>query len=211
MKVEISYQVFRFRQNSTYKLEISDHHHNCPARPTNYATGPGQVASQFHILISNCNQGPRQEREVWQRSRRSYSLYQTTTRSFKTVLTPCPFHGCQHSHLSNIPLTELQTTISARQTLESQLAENRAVSAEFSTLSDSSNIYKLIGPVLLKQDKTDAVASVNGRLEFIEKEIKRTEGRIKELQEGSEKKRGEVMSLQQKMLAGQQGQAQVKV
>jgi prefoldin beta subunit len=111
----------------------------------------------------------------------------------------------------NIPLTELQTTIAARQTLESQLAENRTVSAEFSTLSDSSNIYKLIGPVLLKQDKTDAVASVNGRLEFIEKEIKRTEGRIKELQEGSEKKRGEVMSLQQKMLAGQQGQTQVKV
>jgi prefoldin beta subunit len=105
-------------------------------------------------------------------------------------------------------LTDLQTTISARQTLESQLAENRAVYSEFSTLSDSSNIYKLIGPVLLKQDKTDAVTSVNGRLEFIEKEIKRTEGRIKELQEGSEKKRGEVMSLQQKMQATQQGQAQ---
>lgn len=115
-----------------------------------------------------------------------------------------------NSHLSNVPLTELQTAISARQTLESQLAENRAVSAEFSTLSDSSNIYKLIGPVLLKQDKTDAVTSVNGRLEFIEKEIKRTEGRIKELQEGGEKKRVEVMSLQQKMQARQQGQAQVK-
>lgn len=107
-------------------------------------------------------------------------------------------------------MIELQTAISARQTLESQLAENRTVSAEFSTLSDSSNIYKLIGPVLLKQEKTDAVTSVNGRLEFIEKEIKRTEGRIKELQEGGEKKRVEVMSLQQKMQARQQGQAQVK-
>ena len=84
------------------------------------------------------------------------------------------------------------------------------MAAEFSTLSDSSNIYKLIGPVLLKQDKTDAVTSVNGRLEFIEKEIKRTEARIRELQEASEKKRGEVMSLQQKMQAEQQGLAQVK-
>jgi prefoldin beta subunit len=52
------------------------------------------------------------------------------------------------------------------------------------------------------------VASVNGRLEFIEKEIKRTEGRIRELQESSEKKRGEVMSFQQKMQAAQQAQAQ---
>lgn len=51
---------------------------------------------------------------------------------------------------------------------------------------------------------------MNGRLEFIEKEIKRTEGRIKELQEGSEKKRVEVMGLQQKMQVRQQGQAQVK-
>ena len=84
------------------------------------------------------------------------------------------------------------------------------MSAEFATMSESSNIYKLIGPVLLKQDKSDAVTSVNGRLDFIEKEIKRTEGRIKELQEGSEKKRADVMSLQQKMQIAQQGQAQGK-
>jgi prefoldin beta subunit len=103
---------------------------------------------------------------------------------------------------------DLQTSVSARQTLESQLAENQAVSAEFATLTDSSNIYKLIGPVLVKQDKTDAVAAVNGRLDFIEKEIKRTEGRIRELQESSEKKRGEVMNLQQKTQAAQQAQAQ---
>lgn len=111
-------------------------------------------------------------------------------------------------HPSLTYFLDLQASISARQTLESQLTENRAVSAEFSTLSDSSNIYKLIGPVLLKQDKTDAVTSVNGRLEFIEKEIKRSEGRIKELQESSEKKRGEVVSLQQKMQAALQAQAQ---
>ena len=70
-------------------------------------------------------------------------------------------------------------------------------------MSSDSNIYKLIGPVLLKQDKTDATSAVEGRLEFIEKEIKRTEGRIRELQEGSERKRSEVMDLQQKMQQGQ--------
>ncbi len=43
--------------------------------------------------------------------------------------------------------------------------------SEFAQLDDDSNIYKLIGPVLLKQDKTEAVMAVNGRLEFIEKEM----------------------------------------
>jgi prefoldin beta subunit len=38
-------------------------------------------------------------------------------------------------------------------------------------LKDDANIYKLVGPVLLKQDKTEAVMAVDGRLEFIENEM----------------------------------------
>jgi len=38
---------------------------------------------------------------------------------------------------------------------------------EFKTLKDDANVFKLVGPVLLKQDKDEAVAAVNGRLEFI--------------------------------------------
>ena len=44
-------------------------------------------------------------------------------------------------------------------------------SQEFDILDDDANIYKQIGPVLLKQDKTEAVMSVNGRLEFIDKQM----------------------------------------
>lgn len=74
-------------------------------------------------------------------------------------------------------------------------------------MTDDAAIYKLVGPVLLKQDKTEAVNAVGGRLDFIGKEITRTEGRIKELQEGSEKKRIELVQLQQKiqMAAQEQG------
>ena len=64
-------------------------------------------------------------------------------------------------------------------------------------MAADSNVYKLIGPVLLKQEKDDATAAVNGRLEFIEKEIRRTEGRITELQSDSEKKRGEMMHVEE--------------
>lgn len=66
---------------------------------------------------------------------------------------------------------ELEGLIDARQKLESQQQENQGVQTEFNQLDDDANIYKLVGPVLLKQDKTEATMAVNGRLEFIEKEM----------------------------------------
>lgn len=42
---------------------------------------------------------------------------------------------------------------------------------EFKKLKDGEEIYKLVGPVLLKQDKVEAEGTVNGRLEFIGKEM----------------------------------------
>lgn len=62
---------------------------------------------------------------------------------------------------------DLQTTVDARQRLEAQQQENLGVQKEFKTLKDSANIYKLVGPVLLKQDRTEAVSAVDGRLEYI--------------------------------------------
>ncbi|KAK8221999.1 Prefoldin subunit 6 [Zalaria obscura] len=92
--------------------------------------------------------------------------------------------------------TELQTTIAARQKLESQQQENKSVQKEFSTLSEDANIYKLVGPVLLKQDTTEAKSTVEGRLDFIEKEIKRIEKQITDIQQKSEEKKMEVFQLQ---------------
>ncbi|KAE8324687.1 Prefoldin [Aspergillus sergii] len=95
--------------------------------------------------------------------------------------------------------TELDSLVEARQKLESQQQENQGVQKEFNSLDDDSNIYKLIGPVLLKQDKNEALMAVNGRLEFIEKEIKRIEGQIKENQDKSDKMRAEILQYQSQM------------
>ena len=38
-------------------------------------------------------------------------------------------------------------------------------------MNDGNIIYKLVGPVLLKQEKSDAEAIVKGRLDFIGKEM----------------------------------------
>lgn len=67
--------------------------------------------------------------------------------------------------------TQLSELISARQKLEAQQQENKGVQSEFKGLEDDATIYKLVGPVLLKQDTTEAKSTVDGRLDFIEKEM----------------------------------------
>lgn len=42
---------------------------------------------------------------------------------------------------------------------------------EFEKLKDGETIYKLVGPVLLKQEKFEADSTVKGRLDFIDKEM----------------------------------------
>ncbi|KAH8727271.1 Prefoldin [Phaeosphaeriaceae sp. PMI808] len=91
---------------------------------------------------------------------------------------------------------ELSTTVEARQRLESQQQENTTVKKEFDILDDDANIYKQIGPVLLKQDKTEALMSVNGRLDFIDKEIKRIEKQIKDIQGKAETVKMEIIQIQ---------------
>ncbi|ORY68263.1 Prefoldin [Pseudomassariella vexata] len=84
----------------------------------------------------------------------------------------------------------------SRQKLQAQKTENEGVWKEFENLKDDENIYKLVGPVLLKQDKVEAEGTVKGRLEFIGKELERTEKQIKEVQEKIEKKKGEIIQIQ---------------
>ena len=42
---------------------------------------------------------------------------------------------------------------------------------EFETLKPSNTVYKLIGPVLIEQDQSEAKANVDKRLEFIRSEL----------------------------------------
>ncbi|KAI4108998.1 MAG: hypothetical protein L6R37_000716 [Teloschistes peruensis] len=67
--------------------------------------------------------------------------------------------------------TDLQPLIASLRRLESQFQENISVQKEFSNLSDDSKIYKLVGPVLLKQEKAEAESAVEGRLGWIEGEM----------------------------------------
>ncbi|KAH6560036.1 hypothetical protein BASA50_003222 [Batrachochytrium salamandrivorans] len=83
-----------------------------------------------------------------------------------------------------------------RAQLESQLKENEEVSKEFGLLKEDATIYKLIGPVLVKQDTPEAVGNVSKRIEYIKGEVQRVELQIKDLEEKQEKKKLEVVKLQ---------------
>ncbi|KAI9503778.1 Prefoldin subunit 6 [Coemansia spiralis] len=91
---------------------------------------------------------------------------------------------------------EYSTLIETRQKLESQLQENELVDKEFKLLKDDARVYKLIGPVLVQQDKPEAVANVDKRLEFIRGEMKRVEQRVEQLAKEQEKKSVEIFKLQ---------------
>ncbi|KAK1673191.1 prefoldin subunit, partial [Colletotrichum godetiae] len=91
---------------------------------------------------------------------------------------------------------ELQTTVQSRQKLEAQKQENLGVKEEFDKLKDGEQIYKLVGPVLLKQDKVEAESTVKGRLDFITKEMYRHEGLIRDAQGKLEKKKGDIIQIQ---------------
>lgn len=54
-------------------------------------------------------------------------------------------------------------------------AENEAVMAEFKMLDDDAKVYKLVGPVLAKQELSECRSNVSKRIEFIEKEVARLE------------------------------------
>ncbi|CAG8464868.1 27169_t:CDS:2 [Gigaspora margarita] len=77
---------------------------------------------------------------------------------------------------------DITNAVENLQKLDSQLQENEIVQKEFSLLKDDSNIYKLVGPVLVKQDKAEATENV-------------ARHQVKDLTEKFEKKKVEIVQL----------------
>ncbi|KAG8809319.1 hypothetical protein FRB91_003165 [Serendipita sp. 411] len=102
---------------------------------------------------------------------------------------------------------ELSKTVEGRQRLEAQQVETENVKKEFATLKPSNTIYKLVGPVLLPQDQSEAKSNVEKRLEFISSELKRVDAQIKDIGDQSERVKTEIVQIQTTHQALQQGGA----
>lgn len=83
-----------------------------------------------------------------------------------------------------------------RQQLEGQLTENNLVKTELDLLEDDATVYKLIGPVLIKQDLREAKQNVEKRIDYITTEIKRLEETMADVASKQETQKQTVMRLQ---------------
>ncbi|KDN36820.1 hypothetical protein RSAG8_10602, partial [Rhizoctonia solani AG-8 WAC10335] len=101
---------------------------------------------------------------------------------------------------------DIQTAVETHQRLDSQVNENQAVKKEFASLKPHNTIYKMIGPVLVKQEPEEAKSNVNKRIEFIKGEIARVEQQISDLNTKSEKTKAGVVTIQNMMASQQQPQ-----
>lgn len=61
--------------------------------------------------------------------------------------------------------------LSQRQQLDGQLNENIMVKKELELLKADNDVFKLIGPVLVKQDLYEAKQNVDKRMEYITAEL----------------------------------------
>ncbi|KAM1685209.1 hypothetical protein COP1_036494 [Malus domestica] len=88
-----------------------------------------------------------------------------------------------------------------------QLGENELVLKELDLLSEDANVFKLIGPVLVKQDLAEARANVRKRIEYISAELKRLDATLQDLEEKQNSKKETILKLQKRAQALQAGKA----
>ncbi|XP_002735724.1 prefoldin subunit 6-like [Saccoglossus kowalevskii] len=101
---------------------------------------------------------------------------------------------------------DYQKALANRQQLDSQLNENKIVKDELDILEDDGKVFKLMGPVLVKQDVEEAKQNVGKRIEYISSELKRIEDSIKDLDKKQDTHRESLSKLQQKFQQAQMKQ-----
>ncbi|GAA0158227.1 hypothetical protein LIER_38606 [Lithospermum erythrorhizon] len=86
-----------------------------------------------------------------------------------------------------------------------QLGENELVLKELDLLNEDANVYKLIGPVLVKQDLAEANANVRKRIDYISAELKRLDSTVQDLEEKQNSKKEAIYKVQQRIQSLQAG------
>ncbi|KAM7356454.1 prefoldin 6 [Cochliomyia hominivorax] len=87
--------------------------------------------------------------------------------------------------------------VKQRTLLESQLSENKCVLDELNLLGPDNKVYKLYGPVLVKQELEESRQNVGKRIEYISKELKSSTDTLENVDKDMTKHREAVQKLQQ--------------
>jgi len=94
---------------------------------------------------------------------------------------------------------EYTKVYAAKQSLVEKKSENEMVLAEFNLMSADAAVYKLVGPVLAKQDVAESKTNVEKRIEYITKEIERMDKLEQDFQSKVEERRANIQKLQEDM------------
>jgi len=94
---------------------------------------------------------------------------------------------------------EYTKVFAAKQSLVEKKSENEMVLAEFNLMSADASVYKLVGPVLAKQDVAESKTNVEKRIEYITKEIERMDKLEQDFQSKVEERRANIQKLQEDM------------
>merc|ERR1712038_374527 len=97
--------------------------------------------------------------------------------------------------------------MSDRQTLDSQLSENKQVKEELDLAPEDGKIFKLIGPALVPQELGEARSNVEKRINYIAGELKRKEDLMAELDKKQDEAREKMQEVQVQMQKLQQAPA----
>jgi prefoldin beta subunit len=92
---------------------------------------------------------------------------------------------------------KMQTQVELLKKLTAQKSENDSVKKEFEKLAEDAVIWKQVGPLMVKQERQDAKANVDKRIEFINNDVLSTEEKIKALENEFEDKRSILLKLQE--------------
>eukprot|EP00894_Picocystis_sp_ML_P002290 jgi/Pico_ML_1/52807/g3461.t1 len=94
---------------------------------------------------------------------------------------------------------EAQSCFERRQKYSQQLNESEMVLKELELLDDEANVYKLVGPALIKQDLVEAKSNVSKRVEYIKNEMNRIENTVKGIESKQSQMQEEILGLQQQL------------
>eukprot|EP00931_Biecheleriopsis_adriatica_P095006 TRINITY_DN6862_c0_g1_i1.p1 TRINITY_DN6862_c0_g1~~TRINITY_DN6862_c0_g1_i1.p1 ORF type:complete len:125 (-),score=53.44 TRINITY_DN6862_c0_g1_i1:47-421(-) len=101
----------------------------------------------------------------------------------------------------------LQKAYEARMGLIAQQQETELVKEEFESIEEDATIFKLVGPVMVKQNVDDAKGNVEKRLEYISGELERSNKIISNQEKELGEKQQELIKMQQAMQAAAAGGA----
>ncbi|CBZ56008.1 putative prefoldin subunit [Neospora caninum Liverpool] len=94
----------------------------------------------------------------------------------------------------------MEENLQMRNKLMTQQNENEGVAKELSQLEEDSVLYKVVGPVLVRQNRGDATATVNKRLDYIRGELQRCDKLDSDMKAQLKEATQRIETLQKKML-----------